>query len=100
MHRKKSMIVFILALATPTSLLFGKSSQLDKDSASECPAQMSQENCQYYKDGFSDGQEDRSVGMHNLQARTEKDFERPIEPAYRSGYQNGYKSLKQTNILK
>jgi ribosome modulation factor len=100
MHKKKSVIVFMFALATPTSLLFGKSTQLDKDSASECPAQMSQENCWYYKNGFSDGQADRSVGMHNLQARPEKGFERPIEPAYRSGYQNGYKSLKQTNILK
>ncbi len=38
--------------------------------------------------------------MYNLQANSEKDFERPIEPAYRAGYQDGYKSLKQTNILK
>lgn len=100
MIKRKSWFICILALATSSSLLFARSAQLDRDSSPLCPPQMSKENCQYYKDGFSDGQADRSVGMYNLQANSDKDFERPIEPAYRAGYQDGYKSLKHTNILK
>ena len=100
MIKRKSWFICILALATSSSLLFARSAQLDRDSSPLCPPQMSKENCQYYKDGFSDGQADRSVGMYNLQANSDKDFERPIEPAYRAGYRDGYKSLKQTNILK
>ena len=100
MIKSKSCFICILALATSSSLLFARSAQLDRDSSPLCPPQMSKENCQYYKDGFSDGQADRSVGMYNLQANSDKDFERPIEPAYRAGYQDGYRSLKQTNILK
>ena len=100
MIKRKSWVIGVLALATSSSLIFARSAQLDRDSSPLCPPQMSKENCQYYKDGFSDGQADRSVGMYNLQANSDKDFERPIEPAYRAGYRDGYKSLKQTNILK
>ena len=100
MIKRKSWFICILALATSSSLLFARSAQLDRDSSPLCPPQLSKENCQYYKDGFSDGQADRSVGMYNLQANSDKDFERPIEPAYRAGYQDGYKSSKHTNILK
>jgi len=100
MYRSKSWLIFISALLTPSTLLLASPAQLDKERATECPTQMSKENCQYYKDGFADGQADRSVGMYNLQGNPEKDFDRPIEPAYRTGYQDGYKSLRQTNILK
>ena len=100
MIKRKSWVIGVLALATSSSLIFAGSAQLDRNSSPLCPPQLSKENCQYYKDGFSDGQADRSVGMYNLQANSEKDFERPIEPAYRDGYRDGYKSLKQTHILK
>lgn len=90
----KLRFIFILTLMTPSSLLLARPAQLDQVSVSECPPKMTKENCQYYKDGFSDGQADYSAGMYNLQSNPEKEFERPIEPAYRTGYQDGYKSLK------
>ena len=100
MCKRKSWFILIIALANLSNLLLASAAQLDKDGVAQCPPQMTMENCQYYREGFSDGQADRQVGMYNLQSGSEKSFDRPIEPAYRSGYQDGYKPLKQTKISK
>ena len=62
-----------------------------------CPSQMSRDDCDYYVEGFNDGQEDHALGMYNLHANPDKVFDRPIAPAYRAGYDDGYKQYQKAN---
>ena len=91
-HRCAFGIAFLCALSFNLQHAQAKRTHaITQPYTATCPSQLSRDDCDYYVEGFNDGQEDHVVGMYNLHANPDKVFDRPIAPAYRTGYDDGYK---------
>lgn len=69
-----------------------RSAKAQKTKNSQCPAGMESNNCEYYKDGFNAGKEDRAIGLSNAYERHENSYDGRFESSYAQGYDKGWRN--------
>ncbi|QLG89548.1 hypothetical protein HQ393_15550 [Chitinibacter bivalviorum] len=61
-----------------------------KSSGASCPSNMDQANCDYYRDGYKAGAQDRKAHLSQAYERHEGKYDSQFEKAFSSGYMAGW----------
>jgi hypothetical protein len=64
----------------------------EKASGPSCPSGMEVNRCEYYKDGFKKGREDRAAHMSDAYQRHSEEYNTEFESHFRQGYEVGWNS--------
>ena len=86
-------IVAVASMSLATTADAKKKARAPKNAtAVSCPSGMENNACEYYKDGFKKGREDRSAHMSDAYERHAGEYDTQNEPAFRQGYEVGWNS--------
>jgi len=85
MHARKMLV----AVATAVFMLIGQMPATAQAEV-ECPADVSGNECEYYKDGFMAGAEDGKAGMSMAYERHADSYDSRFEPYFQAGYELGW----------
>jgi hypothetical protein len=83
------MILTVVAFAIPAE---AKNRSKAHGAIITCPSDITGVNCDYYKDGYKLGVEDRRANLSDSYERHSDKYDSRFEPPFRSGFEAGYNS--------